>query len=328
MEKHTIPTALRFAWMLLLALSMNGCGEREDQDIPVIGFADAFEDETLSLARDGFFQALEDNGFSEEQQNLKVIQRNAQGDIPALSQIMNYFIAQKVTLIAANPTITTITAVQKTADIPVFMMVAGTPENMQLTDKEGKAPGNLFGVAETLDYIDTSFLMIASLISPKNAQLKIGMIYNQAEPQSVSALERIQSVAKSNNMEVIAMPVNSSADAQMVTQALLSKGIDAFFANPDNTVFASFETILKNCQGKGVPVFSSEAGLVSRGAVAAFGADIYQWGYQSGVQAAQFLKSGQTEGLSIEIVKVRKRVFNKAAAEAFGITMPEGFDAL
>jgi putative ABC transport system substrate-binding protein len=154
------------------------------------------------------------------------------------------------------------------------------------------------------------------------------MIYNQAEPQSVSALERIQSVAKSNNMEVIAMPVNSSADAQIVTQALLSKGIDAFFANPDNTVFASFETILKNCQSKGVPVFSSEAGLVSRGAVAAFGADIYQWGYQSGVQAAQFLKSGSTEGLSIEIVKVRKRVFNKAAAEAFGISMPEGFEAL
>jgi hypothetical protein len=27
-------------------------------------------------------------------------------------------------------------------------------------------------------------------------------------------------------------------------------------------------------------------------------------------------------------VKVRKRVFNKAAAEAFGISMPEGFEAL
>jgi putative ABC transport system substrate-binding protein len=328
MEKHTFPAALRFGWILLLAFTICGCEQRDQKDIPVIGFADAFEDETLALARDGFFQALDDNGFSEAQENLKIIRRNAQGDIPALSQIMNYFIAQKVTLIAANPTITTITAVQKTADIPVFMMVAGTPENMQLTDKEGRAPKNLFGVAETLDYIDTSFLMIASLIPPKNAGLKIGMIYNQAEPQSVSALERIQSVAKSNNMEVIAMPVNSSADAQIVTQALLSKGIDAFFANPDNTVFASFETILKNCQSKGVPVFSSEAGLVSRGAVAAFGADIYQWGYQSGVQAAQFLKSGSTEGLSIEIVKVRKRVFNKAAAEAFGISMPEGFEAL
>lgn len=321
-----IQAALRLGWMLLLAITIGGCEQK--QDLPIIGFADAFEDETLALARDGFFQALEDQGFSEKQENIKIIQRNAQGDIPALSQIMNYFIAQKVTLIAANPTITTITAVQKTADIPVFMMVAGTPENMQLTDKEGKAPKNLFGVAETLDYIDTSFLMIASLISPKHSKLRIGMIYNQSEPQSVSALERIQAVAKSSNMEVLAMPVNNSADAQMVTQALLSKGIDAFFANPDNTVFASFETILKNCQGKGVPVFSSEAGLVSRGAVAAFGADIYQWGYQSGLQAARFLHSGSTEDLSIEIVKERKRVFNKEAAEAFGITMPKDFEAL
>src|SRR3546814_7229497 len=82
------------------------------------------------------------------------------------------------------------------------------------------------------------------------------------------------------------LPINSSADAQLVTQSLLNKGIDVFFANPDNTVFASFETILKNCNQKGVPIFTSEAGLVKRGAIAAFGADIYQWGYQAGEQAA------------------------------------------
>ncbi|HXP49017.1 MAG TPA: ABC transporter substrate binding protein, partial [Bacteroidia bacterium] len=110
--------------------------------------------------------------------------------------------------------------------------------------------------------------------------------------------------------------------------ALLAKHIDAFFANPDNTVFSSFETILKACNDAKVPVFTSEAGLVSRGAVAAYGADIYQWGYQAGEQASQFLKNKSTTGLRWEMVKLRKRVYNADAAKRFNITIPANFEAV
>src|SRR5690606_17996398 len=155
-----------------------------------------------------------------------------------------------------------------------------------------------------------------------------GMIYNQAEPQSVDAYQAIAKLASRLNAEVVAMPLNTSAEAQLVVRSLLSKGIDAFFANPDNTVFAAFETILKNCGEAGIPVFTSESGLVARGAVAAFGADIYQWGYQGGAQAAHFLRTGSTDGLRVEMLKVRKRVYNPVAAQSFGFSFPEEFDAV
>jgi putative ABC transport system substrate-binding protein len=93
-------------------------------------------------------------------------------------------------------------------------------------------------------------------------------------------------------------------------------------------VFAAFETILKSCEQKNVPIFTSEAGLVQRGAVAAFGADIYQWGYQSGLQAAQYLKTRKTDGLKPEMVKIRKRVYNAAAAKKYNITVPANFEAV
>src|SRR5690606_26148022 len=135
-------------------------------------------------------------------------------------------------------------------------------------------------------------------------------IYNQSEPQSVEAYEHIAELADSMNTQLVALPLNSSAEAQLVVRALLAKNIDAFFANPDNTVFAAFETILKNCNDKNIPVFTSESGLVARGAVAAFGADIYQWGHQSGAQAAHYLKRGSTDDLQVEMLHVRKRVYN------------------
>lgn len=294
----------------------------------MVGFVDAFEDNTIAQAKQGFFDALKKNGYSEDQKTIKVIYRNAQGDIPKLSLAVKYMISQNVALIATNPSLSTITAIQNTKEIPVFMMVAPTPELMKVTDGKGNEPANLFGVGETLGYIDTSFSLIPKLVKPKGKKLRVGMIYNQSEPQSEEALKRIQELAGQLNIEIVSLPVNSSADVQLVTQSLLTKNVDAFFANPDNTVFSSFETIIKACNDAKVPVFTSEAGLVARGAVAAYGADIYQWGYQAGEQAAQFLKNKGTQGLKWEMVKLRKRVYNADAAKQFGITIPSDFEAV
>jgi putative ABC transport system substrate-binding protein len=319
---------LRILPLLVSTIIIASCSSSTKNNVPVVGFIDAFEDATISQAKNGFIDALKQNGFSEEKKNIKIEYRNAQGSIPTLTQIVNYFVSDKVDLLATSTTLSTVAAIQKTKTIPIFQMVSPTPDRMKVTDANGKAPANLFGTMEELNYIDTSFAIIPKLLKPKRAQLTIGMIYNQSEPQSADALQRIQGLAVKLNVKVIALPLNSSADAQLVTQALLNKNIDAFFANPDNTVFAAFETILKSCNEKNIPIFTSEAGLVQRGAVAAFGADIYQWGYQSGLQAAQYLKTHKTDGLKLEMVKIRKRVYNAAAAKKYNINIPADFEAV
>jgi putative ABC transport system substrate-binding protein len=304
------------------------CHQSSKNKIPVIGFVDAFEDATIAPARTGFVDALKKSGFSEDKKNIIIEYSNAQGSIPTLTQIVNHFVSQKVDLMATCTTLSSITAAQKTKTIPIFMMVSPTIKLMNLADVSAKGSSNLFGAVEDLNYIDTSFSNIPKFLTHKSGKLVVGMIYNQSEPQSFDAKQRIQSLADKLNITLIALPLNSSADAQLVTQSLLNKNIDAFFANPDNTVFASFETILKSCDQRNVPIFTSEAGLVQRGAVAAFGADIYQWGYQAGEQAAQFLRTHSTEGLHPEMVKVRKRVYNAAAAKKYHIIVPSNFEAV
>ncbi|MFM2134685.1 MAG: hypothetical protein RL021_85 [Bacteroidota bacterium] len=280
------------------------------------------EDATLAQAKKGFFTALKDSGFSATDGTLEIIYRNAQGDQPTLLQACDYLIGEKVDLIATNPTLSTITAVQRTKDIPVFMMVSPRPDIAKLTDSNGKAPENLFGTYETLDYIDTSLLLVRSVLP--NAK-KIGTIYNQSEPQSVDAMKRIEERCGAMGLELEKLPVNSSNETQLVMAALLQKKIDAFFALPDNTVFSSMEIIVKSCDDANVPVFTSEEGLVLRGALAAFGADMYQWGYQSGAQAARYLKTGSKAGISPEPVRVRRRVCNPVKEKQFGVTLDSTF---
>jgi putative ABC transport system substrate-binding protein len=208
------------------------------------------------------------------------------------------------------------------------MMVSSTPTLMKLNDTNGKEPQNLFGTGENIDYIDTSFNLIPMLIKPKSGKIKVGMIFNQSEPQSVSAMEGIKKLVDQNKMELISLPVNSSSEVQLVTRSLLSNNIDVFFANPDNTIFASFESIVKSCDQANVPIMTSEAGLVSRGALAAYGEDIYQWGFQTGLQAAVYLKTGKLENVHWEMVKERKRVYNASMAKKYNIVVPENYTAL
>jgi len=313
-------------WLFLSVIAFNmACNSRSHSDIPVIGFADAFQDNTIEQAKTGFTDALRNEGFDENKGTLKMIYRNAQGNIPTLTQIIKYFASEQVTLIATNPSLSTITAVQNTKNIPIFMMVSPTPTLMKINDAQGNPPANLFGVGETLDYIDTSFLLIPKVIKPRSGRLNVGMIFNQSEPQSVESMERIRKLATGNNINLIYLPVNSTADVQLVTASLLSKNIDVFFANPDNIVFESFETIIQSCNQKNIPVFTSEAGLVERGALAAYGADIYQWGYQAGREAALYLKTKSTVGIHWEMVTVRKKVYNPAAAKRYGINIPSSF---
>ncbi|MGZ3874128.1 MAG: ABC transporter substrate-binding protein [Mucilaginibacter sp.] len=311
--------------VVFILIAVSAC--RNKGTVPVIGFVDAFQDASIAPARTGFMDALKKAGF-EDKKNIEVQYRNAQGSIPTLTQIVNYFVSEKVDLMATCTTLSSITAAQKTKTIPVFMMVSPTVKLMNLQDADGKEPANLFGAVEDLNYIDTSFSNIPKFLKPKSGKLVVGMIYNQSEPQSVDAKRRIQADADKLNITLVALPLNSSADAQLVTQSLLSKNIDAFFANPDNSVFAAFETILKSCDQKHIPIFTSEAGLVKRGAVAAFGADIYQWGYQAGEQAAQYLKTHSTAGLHPELVKVRLRLYNPAAAKNYQVSIPSNFEAV
>ncbi|MBX7180900.1 MAG: ABC transporter substrate-binding protein [Bacteroidia bacterium] len=284
MKLSRIQHLIFLSCLLLIGACAN---EKKQNDKPKIAYLDLLEDETLAQARQGFWDALAKNGYSEKDGSLEVIYKNANGDQMALVQACDYMVSQNVDIIATNPTLSTITAVKKSGNIPVCMMVSPRPDLAGLASKDGTWPSQLFGVYETLDYIDSS-LALAMTLQPEIK--KIGLIYNQSEPQSVDAFNEVKNYCAKRGIGLEALPVNASSETQQVTSVLLSKSIDAFFALPDNVIFASFETVKKLCDEKKIPIYTSEAGLVKRGAKASFGADFYQWGYQAGLQAADYLK--------------------------------------
>lgn len=311
---------LLFSLTVFIFLSCSKSGLKKN--IPVIGFLDAFQDETIDQARVGFLAALSGAGYDTKNKTLIVLSKNAQGSPATLNLALSYLLHQNLNLIATNTTLPTIAAIKKTSDLPVFMMVAPSPAMAGLLDSTGHAPANLFGVYEDLDYIATSARIIHQLLPGIK---KMGVIYSQGEAQSVLAFNKLHIECQKQGIELAVLPVNNSAETQLIVQALAHRKIDAFFALPDNSVFSSFESILKTCNSAGIPIFTSEEGLVKRGALAAFGADIYQWGFQAGVQAAHFLKTADMNDLKPELVKVRRKVINVSVAKSYHIIIPRDF---
>jgi len=307
---------------ILSLFTILSCNSTQNNDAKTIAFLDAFEDATVAEAKKGFFNALKDSGYIEGK-NLNVIYRNAQGDIPALTQSVDYFISQQVNLIATNTTVATISAVQKTNQIPVCMMVSPSPELAGLRNAKGQDPANLFGVYETLEYIDTAITLIHEIFPQAK---RVGALINQSEPQSVDALERIRKDAAALGLELVSLPANNSAETQLVIERLINQKIDVFFALPDNTIFASFETIVSSCDKAMIPIITSEAGLVSRGALAGFGANMFDWGYASGQDAAKFLHSGVLPKPR-KLIK-RTRMVNPAQAKRYKFIAGKEFQSV
>lgn len=304
----------------ILVIAFNSCNSSNNNQSKTIAFLDAFEDATVAQAKKGFFNALKDSGYIQDK-NLNVIYRNAQGDIPALTQSVDFFISQQVDLIATNTTVATISAVQKTNQIPVCMMVSPSPELAGLRNKQGQDPSNLFGVYETLEYVDSAITLIHEIFP--NAK-RVGALINQSEPQSVDALERIRKDAAALGLELISLPANNSAETQLVIERLIDQKIDVFFALPDNTIFASFETIVSSCDKAMIPIITSEAGLVSRGALAGFGANMFDWGYASGQDAATYLHTGVLPKPR-KLIK-RTRMVNPTQAKRYKFTAGKEFE--
>ena len=288
-----------------------------------MGFLDFVQDDTLTLARQGFIETLDEHGFSEKKGTIEFVYRCAQGDQPTLILACKDLVSQNPTLIATCPTLSSIVAAHETRDIPILMMVSPRPDIVGLTLAGGAFQSNLLGAYETLEYLKQAPVIIRQLTPGVR---RVGLVYNPAEPQSVLALKVIRKAFAEQGLTLDAAPVDSSTDAVMAAQAQVARGVQAFFAMPDNTVFASFEGLKKVCNQAHLPIFTSESGLVARGALAAYGADFYAWGQQVGAQAANILEKGNASGVHLEIVKVRKRVFNSQTAAFLGVQIPDGFE--
>ncbi len=229
--------------------------------------------------------------------------------------IINSFVASGVDLIITNSTPCMTAAVQNVKNIPVVFTVSFSPAQTGIKN----VPPNITGYYDPFEM--AGFIDIIKQVIPNVKTIGIPM--NPSEPNSVFASKEFKKEAAKNGINTIEMAVSGTNEIMTVGQALVSKGIDAIVVAADNTVYVGLNALSEICVKNKIPLFVTDAFQTEKGAAIGYGLSYEQWGYKSGLYAAEILNGKSVSQLPIAELKNYQLVINKKITDRIGLVLTD-----
>ena len=229
-------------------------------------------------------RGLQNSGL-QEGLDFTVKRFNADGEISKLPLLMSAVNNPAAfDLLVTNTTPAMIAAAKSVKNIPVVFTVSSNPRLLGIS-KDGSLPPNMTGV---YDNPPVSTLLEMALGDNPNIK-SVGTISNPAEPNSQLAVARLRKACEGKSIRLHEIAISSVAEMPLCSQALCEKRPGAIIVCSDNTVTTSFGSLGAAAKKAGIPVYSTDPGVLVLGARAVYGADYFAWGEQSGRLAAKVL---------------------------------------
>jgi putative ABC transport system substrate-binding protein len=285
-----------------------------------VGYTQIVDHPALNATRRGFLDGLKAAGFVEGK-NLVFEYQNAQGDVGNARNIVDKFLADKVDLLAPCTTPSAQAAVKaaRGTNVPVVFGCVSDPVGAGIVASVDKPSGTNVTGSYGFPPIGRMFDVIQQ-VSP-NAK-RIGMIYNAGESNS-AAFERLSKAeAQKRGLAWVEVAISGSAEVKTAADSLVGR-VDALLMGQDNTVASAFDAIVKTARDNKLPLFSFDATSVQHGAIASFGQNQYQTGFDWAKELAVPVLLGRNAGTLAPVpYHAYDLQLNTAAAAAVGITLP------
>ncbi|MFZ9855512.1 MAG: ABC transporter substrate-binding protein [Limisphaerales bacterium] len=283
-----------------------------------IGLAYFAPEAGAELCMRGLFEGLKALGY-EEGRNLTVQRTHAQGEIANIPAILQTLDSAEVDLIIPMTTPVISGACAMVKHKPVVLTYcfdplaagAGTSFTNHLPFMTGV--GSFPPVPEMVDAIRRT-LPGASLI---------GTLYNASEANSTKVVNLARGLFKSKDIELSEVTVGTSADVFQAAQALVSRGVRAFYIPGDNTVLQGFEAVVQVAQEARLPVFVDDPDTAKRGATACVGLGFYAPGFAAATPVGRVLNGDLPSGIPLVNVSDPVVWLDVPKASALGIRFPE-----
>ncbi|MFF2272441.1 ABC transporter substrate-binding protein [Agromyces sp. NPDC058136] len=320
MRTHSKLTGL--ALLATGALALTGCatdggdaGASADQIS--IGISQIVQHPALDATREGFKQAFADAGYVEGE-DIVFDEQNAQGEQATATTIAAKFQTDGVDLVLAIATPTAQAAAQSIVDIPVLFTAVTEPAEAGLVDSWEKPGGNVTGTSD-LNPVEQQLELVTQVVPDAKT---VGIVYSSGEVNSEVQVELAKEAADKLGLEIKEATVTNSSEVAQATESL--GDVDAIYIPTDNRVTEGLEAVVQIAEQKQIPLFGAEGGQVERGAIATFGIDYTELGYQTGKMAIEILENGADPAeMPVETLDELSLIINPGAAERQGVTLPE-----
>lgn len=302
--------------MVALTLFMAGCGQAE-AEIPTIGIIQYVEHVALDAARDGFIDALADNGYVDGE-TVTIDVQNAQADQSNLSTISDRFVSNKVDLVLAIATPAAQSIAGKTKDIPILGTAITDYEVAKLINSNEAPGGNVSGTTD-MNPIKEQIDLLVKLVPDAKT---VGVIYTSSEDNSILQAKLAKEAIEALGLTYTEVTITNSNDVQQAVQSIV-EDCDALYLPTDNVLASSMPIIHGVTVESKTPVICGESGMVSGGGLATLGINYYDLGYTTGLMAIKILK-GEAEPATMPIESATgfDYAINGTVAEEIGLTIP------
>jgi putative ABC transport system substrate-binding protein len=303
--------------VLVLAAVTAACGSGSDYKVAI---SQIVEHPSLDATRQGFLDALKDNGIVEGE-NLKVDYNNAQGDQNNNNSIAQKIASEKNDLVLAIATPSAQAVVENVKDTPVVFAAVTDPLDAGLVSNLEAPGGNVTGASDTnplavqqiMDFIAEHF---------PNVQ-NVGIVINTGEPNAVVMADNAEQQLAKHGIGLIRAAVTNTSEVQQAAESLVGR-VEALFITLDNTVVSGVESIIQVANDNDIPFFSSDRDSVEAGAFMTVGFKYYDHGYQAGMMAVEILKNGKKPGdLAVTFPDKIDVILNLKAAQEQGIQVTD-----
>jgi len=283
-----------------------------------IGIIQYVDHVALNSAREGFIDALKDNGYVDGE-NIAIDYQNAQGDQSNLSTISDRFIANKVDLVLAIATSAAQAIAGKTTEIPILGTAITDYEAAKLVNSNEEPGGNVTGTTDMNPVKEQIDLLVKLVPDAKT----VGVLYTSNEDNSIVQAKLAKEAVENLGLNYVEVTVSNSNEVQQATQDIVEK-CDAIYIPTDNIFASSMPLVHGVTSVSKTPVICGESGMVSNGGLATLGINYYDLGYQTGLMAIKILK-GEAKPATMPIESATKfdYAINGAVADEIGIEIPE-----
>lgn len=266
---------------LIALLSMGISVSAPQQEIRV-SIIQIVEHPELDATRQGILDVLK----KDAKQPIRIDFQSAQGNSTLATQIAQQFVGTKPNVMVGIGTTATqaLMSANQHYNIPIVFSSVSDPKGAKIVENLQHPEGVVTGVS---NFIDPALQFdLFKKVLPK--LLKLGIIYNPGEANSVALVEKMKQVATQKGLELILTTANTTAEVTSATHALMGK-VQAIFINNDNTALSAFDAIVKISKKNKIPVFCSGTDMIKHGALATIGADQYVVGQQTGKMILEIL---------------------------------------
>ena len=268
---------------------------------------------------DGLRVGLKQLGFEEGKQFTLVI-RDWKGEAKAAEEAARKFEQEKVNLIYAASTNSTIAARRATAEIPIVFCAGTDPVVVGLVDSFAKPGGRLTGVYTPVTDLTAKRLEILKEIVPKLH--RVVTFYDPRHVVAIESSKMAREAARQMGLQLVERHFTSVEELQAAVRALRAGEVHAYLAVSDPTASNQAQLIIDMARNKKLPTMFDHLSHVTRGGLASYAVSFHEVGRVSAKYVQRILTGVKPQDLPVEGIDKIDLVINLKAAKQIDLTIP------